>query len=105
MDILVGASVKPFGLLAAAPVLHHHGTTTHQCRHQNLARHLRAQGRCVLVDYSARRFKNAIARAEEEGASRFLILGGNEVTAGICKVRTLGGEKKEEDVPLSDFGA
>ena len=70
-----------------------------------IARHLRAQGRCVLVDYSARRFKNAIARAEEEGASRFLILGGNEVTAGICKVRTLGGEKKEEDVPLSDFGA
>jgi len=70
-----------------------------------IARHLRAEGRAVLVDYSGRRFKNAIQRAEEEGAARFLILGSNEIAAGICKVRTLGGEKKEADVPLSELGA
>jgi len=66
-----------------------------------IAAKLRRDGRSVLVDYSGRRFKHAIQRAEAEGAARFLILGGNEVAAGECVIRTLGAERREERVPLS----
>ena len=69
-----------------------------------LAAALRAQGRSVSVDYSARRFKNVIGRAEADGAKRLLILGGNEVKEGVVVVRTLGPEKIEEKVPLATFG-
>lgn len=69
-----------------------------------IAAALRSQGRRVLVDYSGRRFKHAIQRAEDEGASRFFILGGNEVSAGVVVERTLGGEKQEVKRPLADFG-
>jgi histidyl-tRNA synthetase len=62
---------------------------------------LRRQGRAVVVDYKGPRFKNVIERAEKDGAKRLLILGGNEVAAGVCLVRTLGGEKKEEKLPLA----
>jgi histidyl-tRNA synthetase len=65
----------------------------------------RAAGRSVLVDYSGRRFKHAIQRAEAEGAQRFLVLGGNEVKEGVCVVRILGGtERNESKVPLSELG-
>ncbi len=70
-----------------------------------IASHLRAEGRSVLVDYSQRRFKHAIQRAEAENATRFLILGGNEVKEGVCIVRTLGAERNEVKVPLSELGA
>jgi histidyl-tRNA synthetase len=73
-----------------------------------IAAFLRGQGRSVLVDYSERRFKHAIQRAEEEGAARFLILGGNEVRDGVVIVRTMGGpkdaKKQEEKRPLAEFG-
>jgi len=65
---------------------------------------LRAQGRTVVVDYACRRFKHAIQRAEDEGAKRLVILGGNEVAKGVCKVRTLGAERSEVDVELAEFG-
>jgi histidyl-tRNA synthetase len=66
---------------------------------------LRAQGRAVTVDYSGKRFKAVIERAEKDGAKRLLILGSNEVRDGVCVVRTLGGsERKEEKVPLKDLG-
>jgi histidyl-tRNA synthetase len=68
-----------------------------------VAASLRRQGRTVLVDYSERRFKHVVQRAEDEGASRLLILGGNEVRDGVCVVKTLGAEKREEKVPLASF--
>jgi histidyl-tRNA synthetase len=70
-----------------------------------VAAHLRKQGRNVVVDYSERRFKHVIGRAEQDGAARLLILGGNEVRDGVCMVKTLGGEKKEEKIPLLQLGA
>ena len=68
-----------------------------------VAASLRRQGRSVLVDYSGKRFKHAIAAAEREGAKRFLILGGNEVAKGVLIERILGAEKQEHEVPLSAF--
>ncbi|MBA3939021.1 MAG: histidine--tRNA ligase [Planctomycetes bacterium] len=70
-----------------------------------IAAFLRAQGRGVAVDYSGRRFKHVIGRAEADGAKRLLVLGGDEVKAGVVTVRTLGPEKVEEKVPLATFGA
>jgi histidyl-tRNA synthetase len=59
----------------------------------------------VTVDYMCRRFKAVIERAEKDGASRLLILGGNEVRDGVCIVRTLGGtERNEVKVPLKELG-
>jgi histidyl-tRNA synthetase len=70
-----------------------------------IARHLRAEGRCVVVDYSERRFKHVVKRAEDDGATRLFILGGNELAEGVVNVRTLGGaERKEEKRPLAQFG-
>jgi len=65
---------------------------------------LRSQGHSVVVDYSGRRFKHAIQRAEDEGATRFYILGGNEIKDGVVIERILGGEKQEVKRPLADFG-
>jgi histidyl-tRNA synthetase len=69
-----------------------------------VATHLRAQGRHVIVDYSLRRFKHVIERAEKDNAQRLLIIGGNEVRDGVCVVRTLGAQRQEEKVPLATFG-
>jgi histidyl-tRNA synthetase len=69
-----------------------------------IARHLRAQGRSVTVDYSLRRFKHVVQRAEDDGADRLFILGGDEVAKGVCKVRKLGAERVENEVQLADFG-
>ena len=69
-----------------------------------VATFLRSEGRKVVVDYSLRRFKHVIERAEKDGAKRLLIIGGNEVRDGVCVVRTLGAERKEDKVPLSTFG-
>ncbi len=70
-----------------------------------IAAHLRKQGRNVAVDYSERRFKHVIGRAEQDGAERLLIIGSNEVKDGVCVVKTLGTEKREERVSLAQFGA
>lgn len=71
-----------------------------------IAAHLRAQGRSVAVDYSQRRFKHVVQRAEDDGAQRLFILGGDEIAKGVCKVRTLGGgERQESEVPLAGLGA
>lgn len=65
---------------------------------------LRRQGRQVVVDYSGRRFKHVIERAEADGAKRLFILGGNEVKDGVIVERTLGGsERQERKVPLTEF--
>ncbi|MCK6487001.1 MAG: histidine--tRNA ligase [Planctomycetes bacterium] len=65
------------------------------------AARLRAQGRTVVVDYACRRFKNVIERAEQDGAGRLYIIGGNEVKAGVAVERVLGGsERVENRVPL-----
>ncbi len=65
---------------------------------------LRRQGRQVSVDYSGRRFKHVIERAESDGATRLFILGGNEVKEGVVVERTLGGATRQErKVPLTDF--
>ncbi len=66
-----------------------------------VARTLRGQGRAVAVDYSLRRFRHVIERAEKDGASRLFILGGDEVRDGVCQVRHLGAQKREEKVPLA----
>ena len=71
-----------------------------------VAAFLRKQGRAVTVDYSCRRFKAVVERAEKDGAKRLLILGGNEVRDGVCVVRTLGGkERNEVKVPLAELTA
>jgi histidyl-tRNA synthetase len=69
-----------------------------------IAAHLRAAGRNVAVDYSLRRFKHVVQRAEDDGAERLLILGGDEVAKGVCKVRRLGAERHEEEVSLASLG-
>jgi histidyl-tRNA synthetase len=69
-----------------------------------VAAFLRAQGRRVVVDYSERRFKHVVKRAEDDGAARLVILGGNEVKEGVANIRTLGAERKEEKVPLAQLG-
>lgn len=69
-----------------------------------VAASLRRQGRQVAVDYSGRRFKHVIERAEADGAKRLFILGGNEVKDGVVVERTFGGtERQERKVPLADF--
>ncbi len=68
-----------------------------------IAARLRAQGRTVAVDYSQRRFKHVIQRAEDDGAQRLFIIGGNEVQEGVAVVRTLGAIKQETKVPLSEL--
>ncbi len=69
-----------------------------------IAAALRRQGRQVSVDYSGRRFKHVIERAETDGAARLFILGSNEVRDGIVVERTLGGtERQERKLPLTDF--
>ena len=69
-----------------------------------LAASLRRSGKRIAVDYSGRRFKNAIERAEADGAKHLFILGGNEVKEGVVVERTLGAERIERKVPLADFG-
>lgn len=69
-----------------------------------LAARLRAQGRAVAVDYTLRRFKHALQRAEAEGAAALYILGGDEVARGVCKRRLLDGSRREEDLPLAALG-
>ncbi len=69
-----------------------------------IAAHLRAQGRTVAVDYSLRRFKHVVQRAEDDGAERLFILGGDEVAKGVCKVRRLGAERVEVETPLAEYG-
>jgi histidyl-tRNA synthetase len=69
-----------------------------------IAASLRRQGRRVSVDYSGRRFKHVIERAENDGAKRLFILGGNEIKDGVVVERILGAaEKQERKVPLSEF--
>jgi histidyl-tRNA synthetase len=69
-----------------------------------IAASLRRQGRRVSVDYSGRRFKHVIERAENDGAKRLFILGGNEIKEGVVVERILGAaEKQERKVPLSEF--
>ncbi len=72
-----------------------------------IARFLRKQGRVVLVDYSERRFKHVVERAENvEGAANLYILGGNEVASGKCTVKPLGKDAaKEYVVTLASLGA
>ena len=65
-----------------------------------LAQVLREEGRRVLVDYRAKRFKQAIKLADEAGAERLLILGESEVSEGRVRVRSLGEDRQESDMPL-----
>jgi len=69
-----------------------------------IAARLRGEGRTVAVDFSLRRFKHVVQRAEDDGAQRLFILGGDEVAKGVCKVRRLGAERVETEVPLAELG-
>ena len=69
-----------------------------------VATYLRGQGRHVAVDYSNRRFKHVIARAEADGAQRLLVLGAREIAEGVAKVRLLGDAKEEQVIALQDLG-
>ncbi|MDW8372377.1 MAG: histidine--tRNA ligase [Planctomycetota bacterium] len=69
-----------------------------------LAARLRAQGQSVAVDYTLRRFKHVVQRAESDGAQALYILGSDEVARGVCKRRRLGGARQEDDIPLAAFG-
>ena len=68
-----------------------------------IAASLRSTGRKVWVDYSQRRFKHVIKRAEALGASALYVLGESEIADGVVKVRTLGDERVEESKSLTDF--
>lgn len=65
-----------------------------------LATALRAAGERVVVDYSGRRFKHLVKRAEEIGASRLCVIGSDEAARGVYKERSLGGERHERELPL-----
>ena len=65
----------------------------------SLAQQLRAEGRKVAIDYSCRRFKHVVLRAEGDGAERLLILGAKEVERGIYKARDLSS-REEVEQPL-----
>ncbi|MBA3845659.1 MAG: histidine--tRNA ligase [Planctomycetes bacterium] len=67
-----------------------------------IAAKLRRDGRNVAVDYTVRRFKHVVQRAEADGAKRLLILGGDEVARGVCKARTLGA-RDEVEIPLAEL--
>lgn len=70
-----------------------------------LAASLRGQGASVAVDYTCRRFKHVVARAEQDGAGKLYILGGNEVKEGVAVERVLGGaERVERKVPFAELG-
>ncbi|MHC5067615.1 MAG: histidine--tRNA ligase [Planctomycetota bacterium] len=60
----------------------------------------RQAGRTVAVDYSCRRFKHVINRAEADGAAALLILGDREVAAGHGVLRNLIGDKAQHDLTL-----
>ncbi|MDA3959246.1 MAG: histidine--tRNA ligase [Planctomycetota bacterium] len=68
-----------------------------------IATKLRGEGRRVAVDYSGRRFKHVIARAESDGAERLFILGAREVAEGICKLRSLGTVRDEVELRLDEL--
>jgi len=64
-----------------------------------LATRLRADGKRVVVDYSARRFKHVVRAAEEAGAARLWIIGEAELADGKVKVRDLA-TREERERPL-----
>jgi histidyl-tRNA synthetase len=68
-----------------------------------LATALRAGQRRVSIDFSERRFKHAIQRAEQDGARRLLIIGEDEAASRTCTVRILGGERQEAKVPFAEL--
>ena len=65
----------------------------------SLAQRLRRESRKVAVDYSCRRFKHVVSRAEADGARRLLVLGSKEVANGIYKARDLRS-REETELPL-----
>jgi histidyl-tRNA synthetase len=65
----------------------------------SLAQRLRGESRKVAVDYSCRRFKHVVSRAEADGARRLLVLGSKEVANGIYKARDLRS-REETELPL-----
>ncbi len=70
---------------------------------QRIAGALRARGRRVLVDYGEKRFKQVIKLADASGAERMFILGETEVLENRVRVRTLGEDRKETDLSLSEL--
>ena len=62
----------------------------------SLAQRLRGESRKVAVDYSCRRFKHVVSRAEADGARRLLVLGSKEVANGIYKARDLRSREETE---------
>jgi len=69
-----------------------------------IAGHLRGEGRRVAVDYSGRRFKHVIARAEADGAERLIVLGEREIADGVAKIRRIGAGRDEQTVALQELG-
>ncbi len=107
-DVVIIEVLKELSLLPPLPrrvdaVVYPMSEAEHDLANRIAARQ-RAGGARILVDYSGRRFKHAIQRAEAEGATRFIVIGGNEAKAGVALVRTLGGsERHEQQVPLGEL--
>ncbi|TVR10861.1 MAG: histidine--tRNA ligase [Planctomycetota bacterium] len=68
-----------------------------------LAQQLRGQGRHVVVDYSERRFKHIIARAEQDGAEHLYVIGPDEAARGVAKKRVVG-QREESEIALPNGG-
>lgn len=64
---------------------------------------LRSEGISCDMDYAGRRAKGQFKQADRSGASFTVILGEDELAAGVCKVRDMkSGE--ENSVPMTDGG-
>jgi len=68
-----------------------------------LARALRASGRRVAVDYSQRRFKHVVQRADQGRAERLLVIGSRERADGVVNVRRIA-DRSEQKRALAEFG-
>lgn len=68
-----------------------------------LATTLRSRGRTVLVEFSERKFRTVLERAEELTVERIWVIGEDEVKAGALTLltREAGGARRRESVPMS----
>lgn len=64
-----------------------------------IARKLRASGLAAVMDFTDRKMKKAMALASESGARYALIIGDNEIAAGVYALKNLAtGEQQSLDV-------
>jgi len=63
---------------------------------------LRRRGAAAEWDYEGRSLKSQLRRADRLGARLVVILGENELAAGVAQLRDMA-EKTQREVPLADL--